>query len=160
MSIKEFDINLEILNNNGKKYFPNRDIRYNEREEIKLKILTDVKIIDISSTLTTHFKENYVFFCCLLKNMFGLEKGDHILFAFANDKDFYPKEYFGYDGCNEFEILYLKNKEQLSNFDINNNLWKEKIWHNSKNKKIHYITKKINIKIKCKVVLEYKEDSA
>lgn len=153
--INELDINLELLDNNGKKYFHNRDIRYNERESIKTKLLANVEVIDKDTNSVPYCKEDNLFFCRLLKNMFGFEIGNYILFAFADDKDFYPEEDFGYEGCNEFTILYLKNKEELSNFEINNNLWEEKMWYYSKNRKIHYNSKQINIKIKCKIVLEY-----
>jgi hypothetical protein len=87
--------------------------------------------------------------------MFGLKKDDYMLFVFADDKDFYTDEEDNYEGCDEFDILYLKNKEQLNDFDTNNNSWKQKIWENPK---IHYNIKTINIKIKCKLVLEYEED--
>jgi hypothetical protein len=155
--INELDINLELLDNNGNKYFHNRDIRYNEREEMKTKLLANVEVIDKDTNSVLYCKEDNLFFCRLLKNMFGFEIGNYILFAFADDKNFYHEEDFGYEGCNEFTILYLKNKEELSNFEINNNLWKDKMWYYSKNQKIHYNTKQINIKIKCKLVLEYFE---
>ena len=173
--MKELDINLDLTNfykcNNDdedyycKKYFPNYDIRYKEREAMKTKLLTDdVKVIDKCNT-SNNRKGYDVFFCRLLKDMFSLKKDDYLLIFFADDKDLYDSENFGYEGCNIFNILYLKNKEQLSVFEINNNLWKQKIWlynnllpDSSQNQKIYYNIKQINIKIKCKVFLEYEED--
>ena len=40
--------------------------------------------------------------------MFGLKKDDYLILLFADDKDFYTEED---EGCDIFEILYLKNKE-------------------------------------------------
>ena len=160
--MKELDINLEILYRNDKNFIlPNNDIRYNEREAMKTKLLNDyVEVIDKYNTSDPYCKEDDIFFCRLLKNMFGFEIGNYILFVFADDKDFYTEEDFGYDGCDAIVILYIKNKEQLNDFEINNNLWKQKkyITCPSNNKKNHYNIKTINIKIKCKLVLEYEED--
>jgi hypothetical protein len=91
-------------------------------------------------------------------NLQGCKKDDYLILLFADDKDFYSEKDEGYEGCDVFEILYLKNKEQLNDFEINNNLWKQKIWDNTKNNKNYYNVKQINIKIKCKLILEYEED--
>ena len=163
MSMKELDINLEIsydIDEDERKYFkrryfPNNNIKYNEREDVKTKLLTNVEVIDKCYTSIFYCKGENIFFCRLLKDMFGLKKDDYMLFVFADDKDFYTDEEDNYEGCDEFDILYLKNKEQLNDFDTNNNSWKQKIWENPK---IHYNIKTINIKIKCKLVLEYEED--
>ena len=164
--MKELDINLEIsydIDEDERKYFkrryfPNNYIKYNEREAIKTKLLTNVEVIDKCYTSIFYYKGEDIIFCRLLKDMFGLKKDDYMLFVFADDKDFYTEEDEGYEDCDVFEILYLKNKDQLNNFEINNNLWKQKIWDNSKNNKNYYNVKQINIKIKCKLVLEYEED--
>jgi hypothetical protein len=81
MSMKELDINLEILydiNEDsgrkyfGRKYFPNNEIKYNEREDIKIKLLNDyVEVIDEYNTSTSHCKGEDIFFCRLVKNIFG-----------------------------------------------------------------------------------------
>lgn len=168
MSMKELDINLEILydiNEDsgrkyfGRKYFPNNEIKYNEREDIKIKLLNDyVEVIDECNTSTSYCKGEDIFFCRLVKNIFGFKKDDYLILLFADDKDFYSEEDEGYEGCDVFEILYLKNKDQLNDFEINNNLWEQQIWDNPKNNKNYYNVKQINIKIKCKLVLEYEED--
>jgi hypothetical protein len=156
--MKELDINLEISydidEEDERRYFPNNNININEREDVKTKLLTNVEVIDKCYTSIFYCKGENIFFCRLLKDMFGLKKDDYMLFAFADDKDFYTDEE-DYEGCDEFYILYLKNKYQLNDFDTNNNSWKQKIWENPK---IHYNIKTINIKIKCKLVLEYEED--
>ena len=158
MNMKELDINLEISydidEEDERRYFPNNNININEREDVKTKLLTNVEVIDKCYTSIFYCKGENIFFCRLLKDMFGLKKDDYMLFAFADDKDFYTDEE-DYEGCDEFYILYLKNKYQLNDFDTNNNSWKQKIWENPK---IHYNIKTINIKIKCKLVLEYEED--
>jgi hypothetical protein len=128
---------------------------------MKKKLLNDyVEVIDKYNTLEPYYKEDDIFFCRLLQNIFGLNKDNYLLLLFADDKDYYPEEDSGYEGCDAFEILYIKNEEQLSDFEINNNLWKQKkyITCPSNNKKNHYNVKQINIKIKCKLVLEYEED--
>jgi len=162
MSMKELDINLEILYKNDKNFIlPHNDIRYNEREAMKTKLLNDyVEVIDKYNTTEPYCEGEDIFFCRLLKNIFGLKKDDYLLLLFEDDKDYYLDEDYGYEGCDAFVILYIKNKEQLNDFEINNNLWKQKkyITCPSNNKKNHYNIKTINIKIKCKLVLEYEED--
>jgi hypothetical protein len=161
MSMKELDINLDILYNkykDGRKNFPTIDIKYNEREAIKTKLLNDyVEVIDKCNSSTSYCKGEDIIFCRLLKNIFGFKKDDYIILLFADDKDFYEEDEC-YDGCDVFDILYIKNKEQLSDFENNNNLWKQKKWNNPKNNKNYYNVKRINIKIKCKLVLEYEEN--
>jgi len=122
--------------------------------------LTNVEVIDKCYTSIFYCKGENIFFCRLLKDMFGLKKDDYLLLLFADDKDYYYEEDCGYEGSDAFVILYIKNKEQLSDFEINNNLWKQKMYitRPSNNKKNHYNIKQINIKIKCKLVLEYEED--
>ena len=108
-------------------------IKYNEREDIKTKLLTNVEVIDKCYTSIFYYKGEDIIFCRLLKDMFGLKKDDYILFVFADDKDFYTEEddEDDYEGCDEFDILYLKNKDQLNDFEINNNLWELlKIYYN------------------------------
>ena len=54
ISMKELDINLEIpydIDEDERKYFkwryfPNNNIKYNEREDVKTKLLTNVEVID------------------------------------------------------------------------------------------------------------------
>lgn len=165
--MKELDLNLEISYDIDvderkyfrRRYFPNNNIKYDEREAIKTKLLTNVEVIEKCHTSIFYCKGEDIFFCRLLKDMFGLKKDDYMLFVFAEDKDFYTEEEDdGYEGCDEFNILYLQNKEQLNDFDTNNNFWKLKICGNPININDYYSTKRINIKIKCKLVLEYEED--
>ena len=107
--MKELDINLEILYKNDKNFIlPNNDIRYNEREAMKKKLLNDyVEVIDKYNTSEPYYKEDDIFFCRLLQNIFGLKKDNYLLLLFADDKDYYPEEDSGYDGCDAFLILYV-----------------------------------------------------
>ena len=110
MNMKELDINLEISYDIDeedereyfkRKYFPNNNIHINEREDVKTKLLTNVEVIDKCYTSIFYCKGENIFFCRLLKDMFGLKKDDYMLFAFADDKDFYTDEE-DYEGCDEF----------------------------------------------------------
>jgi len=145
----EVDINMELLDDYGYKYYPSeKNLTFSQRYDLKKHLLETIEIIDRFEKYSVD-----IIFCCLLKDMFGFEKDSYIIIYFPDD-----------EGCingnfidnNEFKIIYAK--ENIKNKELAYDLFTQESNYPSYGiykEKILFLEKRIFFKAKVKVMLEY-----
>jgi len=138
---KEIDSNMELLDNNGDRYFIKLDDRLFDNE-LKNNVLTDMEIEDRFDE--TEHNGNDIIFCRIINNKFGFEKDSYIIIHFF--------EYDEDDLANYFTIYYtkgdVKNKELAADLFKEKNFWRY-------NGKMNYREKTIFIEPKIRLFYKY-----
>jgi len=135
---------MELLDNNGDRYFIKLDDRLFDNE-LKNNVLTDMEIEDRFDE--TEHNGNDIIFCRIINNKFGFEKDSYIIIHFFDYDD-----YDGDDIANYFNIYYTKG--DIKNKELAADLFKEKNWSYS-NGKLNYREKAIFIKPKIRIFYKY-----